>query len=83
MIKVWVTKYALTQGIFEKTGEVDEECPKMFCARNTGGLDEYYHYPEWHYSLSDAKEHAFKMKLSKIKSLKQKIVKLENIKIKF
>lgn len=45
--KVWVTKYALTQGIIETEGRVSDDFPDMLDAK---GITNYLHGEgkEWH-----------------------------------
>ena len=79
--KVWVTKYALTQGIFSMEGKVSKDTPSVVAQVNVK-------YPfvfalkgvDWHETLEEAVDQAEKMRLKKIKSLQKQIKKLENIK---
>lgn len=75
---VYITKYALTQGIFERTAEVCEDINTRMISV-IGNLKEYYHKPYWHETLEDAKKHAESMRLKKIESLKKQIRKLEGM----
>lgn len=77
-MKVWITKYALTQGIFEKEAEscsVDEDGKMISVERYT-----YYHKPFWHETKEDALKHAEEMRIKKIQSLTKQIEKLRLIK---
>lgn len=84
-MKVWITKWALTQGIFE--AEVVSECLLSDPTRNT--ISAYYQgIPlffygrgrEWHETKESAIKKAKKMRKKKIASLKMQIEKLENMK---
>lgn len=79
-MKVWITKYALTKGIFAE--EVDacfHISPKMVAdrGRNTTCYTTCYHKPDWHENLSDAIAQAETMRARKIKSLEKQIAKLK------
>ncbi len=82
-MKVWITKYALTQGIYEIEAErcinVDEN---MISDINTKGMLYHGEGREWHILKENAIKKAEKMKLDKISSLKKQIIKLENMKFK-
>lgn len=74
-MKVWITKYALTKGIFEC--EV-EPCfninPNMVAGR---GLHEYFHGNDWHRTREAAVIRANEMRAVKIKSLQKSLAKLQ------
>jgi hypothetical protein len=87
--RVWVTKYALTQGIFEKEAELcdSDKTGGMILCRNDpntnvfwGGL-EYYHGEgkEWHYTLESAQARAELMRTKKLASLKAAAEKIKKI----
>ena len=75
-MKVWITKYALTEGIVEKEAE------KL----STGGIQTVEQYPafyrgkDWHGTREAAVKRANEMKEIKIHSLKRQIKKLEDMK---
>lgn len=78
-MKAWITKYALTKGILERSirsfdGETAEDI--------TGGhlRAKYYRKGEWHESKISAIEKAEEMRKKKIASLKKQIEKLEKMK---
>lgn len=80
-MKVWITKYALTDGITEveliaKHKVVDEI--KYFCKNDSGNiltLDE----KDFSWSLGEAQYKAEEMRRKKIESLKKQIEKLEEM----
>lgn len=84
-MKVWITKYALTQGIIEK--EVYEDCLRIDPSGNVisvklNGFITYFHGlgNEWHKTKESAISKAEKMRQRKISSLKNQIEKLEKMK---
>ena len=82
-MKVWITKYALTKGIYEIDAEFCESVdPTMQMIKNpTNRYGEYYNGEgkEWHKTKEKAVEGANSMRLDKIKSLKKQIEKLEKM----
>lgn len=77
-MKVWITNYALTKGILEKEAT---ECGDGMI--NTGEkLGNFFHGEgdEWHRTKESAIKKAEEMRLKKIASLKNQIVKLEKMK---
>lgn len=77
-MKVYITKYALTQGIFEKEAEdrgdevikTVDEWPALFHGEGK----------EWHRTKESAVKRAEEMKIKKIQSLGKQIEKLKNLK---
>lgn len=79
-MKVWITKYALTQGIIEKEAreckgfdgmiQTEEKYPAYF--RGEG--------KDWHRTKESAIKRAEDMRQKKIESLKKQIKKLEEMK---
>ena len=80
-MKVWITKYALTQGIFEIEAE---ECGMGFpgMIQTKEEYPSYYHKEgkDWHRSKESAIKRAEEMRQKKISSLKKKLEKLEKMK---
>lgn len=84
-MKVWITKYALTKGIFET--EVTSKCldidptGNMICITENG-FNSYCHGEgkEWNKDKESAIKRADEMKKKKISSLKKQIEKLKNMK---
>lgn len=75
--KVWITKYALSRGIIETEGRIDEDYPGLLDAK---GIINYLHGEgkEWHRTKESAIAKAEEMRQKKIESLKSLIEKLEN-----
>lgn len=77
-MKVYITKYALTQGIYEIEAKETRE-PDMI--KNVENSLELYRGKgkEWHLNKEDAIKKAEEMKQKKIKSLKAQIEKFEKM----
>jgi hypothetical protein len=88
--KVWITKYALTQGVF--TAENVELCLDTvpdgsmisFKTQNDPsgfGYVQMYHKPDWHESREAAKARAEAMRMAKIKTLRKQLDKISTMAI--
>ena len=77
-ITAYVTKYALTTGIFKIKGELCDS--NTFSYKMPGCYSVYATGKEWQKTEKEALEIAEEMRLSKIKSHKKAIEKLENLK---
>ena len=73
-MKVWITKYALTIGILERTGEF---CPPHGVIQYGIGLYAHGEGREWHRTHYSAAKRAEAMRITKIASLKRGIVKMK------
>ena len=73
-MRVWITKYALTEGVQEWEVTQSKDYPNMVF---DGGL--YFHGEgrQWHKTERGAIEKAESIRKTKIKSLQKKIAKLE------
>lgn len=80
---VWVTKYALTDGVREVQGELANSSPSMFVVRSKehGRVDGYYHGEgkEWHRTREAALARAEEMRIAKIASHEKSIAKLRKL----
>lgn len=79
-MKVWITKYALTQGIFEKEAK---ECDRPGMISIDEGYGCVYFHDEgkdWCRTRESAIKRAEEMRQKKIASLKKQIKKLEEMK---
>lgn len=77
---VYITKYALTQGVYAIDGEADRHRPKLFVrTKVSGGPPEYYQKPYWHEHKADAMRHANDLRLRRIATLKKQMTKLEGL----
>lgn len=80
-MKIWITKYALTTGIFSV--EAEDKLTEYGAAafkRSPEHYTEFVSKNDFYYSLEHAKEHAEKMRIKKIKSLENQIKKISEIK---
>jgi hypothetical protein len=74
-MRVWITKYALTRGIYSvDVVQVDDKMVKEHM-RDHGYA--YYHKPYWHETVAAAHEHAIKMMNRRRVSLQTEIRKLD------
>lgn len=78
-MKVWITKYALTRGVFEMEVESQSEDGTAVYGKS---LNDCYHGEgrEWHRTKVSAIKKAEEMRQKKIESLKKQIKKLEQLK---
>jgi len=81
-MKVWITKYALSDGILEKDAAERRDDGTMITVPWKNGWNEvaYFHKNEWHDDKGTAIARAEGMRVSKIASLKKQIAKLEAMK---
>lgn len=76
-MKVYITKYALSSGIFDidaeigESGMVSENSEYHRCFHGEG--------KEWHKTLENAKKYAEDMRLKKVASLKKQLAKYEKM----
>lgn len=76
-MKVWVTKYALTEGVYEV--EVRKTQSPSYVA-GKGPRDNYHgEGRQWHRTEAGALAKAEQMRLAKIKSLQKSISRLEQL----
>jgi hypothetical protein len=69
IIDVWITKYALTQGILVTKAEHCIGVSEKMIAVTSGDIRATYHTPEWHTSREAAEAHVARMIAAKVKSL--------------
>ena len=79
-MKVWITKYALTEGIYSSEAEACSS-PHIIVIKGDGinEFDQYFRRGEWFESRSDACDAADDMPERKIKSLRKQIARLEEL----
>ncbi len=75
-MKIYITKYALTNGIEEIEAETTQ-FPNMI--KTVGKYPQIFHKPFWYESKEEAIEHAEILRKRKIESLKKSIKKFEKI----
>jgi hypothetical protein len=78
---VYITKYALTIGVFVSEMEIQNEGKSCFGKPEGFIWSVSFNGDEFHLTKEEAIEHIEKMRKTEIKSLKKKIHKLENLKI--
>lgn len=76
-MKVWVTKYALTQGIQTYETGVTVVGHHMVKIRIPGTFDEFFHKGEWFESEEEAIAKATEMRDAKIASIRKKLFALK------
>ena len=79
-MKVWITKYALTRGIYEIEAKVCKSVNSQMIQEVGGQYSMYYHNDEWHETKKEAVAYAESMRDKKIASLKKKIKNLKELK---
>lgn len=79
-MKVWITKWALSEGIVEREAQATHVNGMIGIIGDSGYMT-YLHNEgtHWHRSHADAVIRADAMRLKKIASLKQQIKRLENL----
>lgn len=80
-MKVWITSYALTKGVFEIEAEICEDTiyQGSMIKEVSEGLPIYYHKPHWWHSKELALVRAEQMRNAKIKSMEKQIEKLKKL----
>ena len=78
-MKVWISKYALTTGIFERQVKVCDGNPDMVETMMDKSFQSYFHVGEWHTTKAEAILKAEDMRQRKIASLKKQLAKLETM----
>ena len=68
LMRVFVTKYALTSGIQDREAELCKEGRRMICCRD-GAYVEYFHGQDWHTTHRDAEDRVRDMVAAKLESL--------------
>jgi hypothetical protein len=82
-MRAWITKYALTSGVFTVEAELcsDTTARMIKFRRSSEHYVEYAHGMDWHTSRSDAMDRVDDMIAAKIKSLQKQLKKLESMTI--
>jgi hypothetical protein len=80
MDKVWITKYATTQGILELENSEFEVCGKnLIRVASPDGGHVYFHGDEWHATYETARDKALAMISAKKKSATRTLAKLNSL----
>lgn len=80
MVKVYITKYALSSGIFSVHGELFANDGAVSYRREGGRFIEHAHGKDFHLTAEEALARAEEMRISKLKSLEKKIKNLSEMK---
>ena len=78
--KYWVTKYALTQGIFQVEAELVKSSDVTIRVSKPSGITTYYHKNEWYLTKQEAVSRAKEMQKKMLISLQERIKKIEALK---
>lgn len=84
-MKIYVTKYCLTQGILEVNAERGAEHPDVAIVRpqrGSYGIASFYHRNQWFENRDDAIANAESRRIKKIDSLNAQLSKLRDLKFK-
>lgn len=74
---VYITKYALTQGIIKREAE-KSSADDMIYVRG-GFCDHYYHKGEWHTTMDAAERRAELMRKNKLVSMKKQAERIKKM----
>lgn len=77
-MRVWISKYALTKGLYETEGVISTTSSSMIKEVDVDYPD-FFHGNEWHENKKEAIARAEEMRTKKIASLNKKLKKLEDM----
>lgn len=77
--KIYITKYALTQGIIEADADFRNEGDTICNAKYGVGRREFFHKDQYSFERSDAVVQATSMRDKRIKSLTKQLNKLQKL----
>lgn len=75
----YITKFALTGGIFEKRVELCSDISADMVSVVGSPHHETYHGNDWHRTIDSARERAEQMRTAKIASLRKSLAKFEKL----
>ena len=78
-MKAWITKYALTSGIWMVDGKVCHDISDTMLEYRKSECTQYAHGKDWHRTPAAAIARAEEMRKKKISSLRKSIAKLESL----
>jgi hypothetical protein len=78
-MKVYITKYWQTEGVFQVEAETFDDTPGM-CRYLNGKYFNYIHGRDWHKTIEAAQERFESLRAKKIAVMQAKINKLKNMK---
>lgn len=79
MTIAFITRYALTTGIYKVEGEVKDDI-FMQLRNGRGAFDQYFFGKDWHLTEEEAIARAEEMRIRKLKSLDAQIKKISLLK---
>lgn len=79
MTKFYITKYALTEGVFSVDGE---RCSDNFVSYRRHGFTQYAHGKDFHEDEQMALADAERRRVNKIAAIKKSLLKLEKMTFK-
>lgn len=79
-MKVFVTKYALTQGIIEREADYCSYLSIGIIKARGPYTFEYYHKPFWYETMEEAIAHAETIRDKKLKSIEKQMKRIKSIK---
>lgn len=80
VITVWISKYALTTGVFQIQATICHFINENMIAQRGGPSNACYHKPHWHLTLEEALVQAEKMRVKKEISLARALQKIQRLK---
>lgn len=81
-MKVWITKYALTDGIYAVEAQATHSERMVVFTRGESGNTQYAHGHDWHKTQESALARAEEIRAKRIKSLKKSLAELEKMEFK-
>lgn len=80
-MRVWITKYALTSGIYTADATLCDDISDTMIAVETGGPRACFHGADWHRTKESALARAEEMRIAKLKSLDKQARRISSMKI--
>ena len=80
MTKAYITKYALTEGVYEVCGDLSEFTGGLFVEKILGVYPQYHGRGDWHLTPEAAIAKAEEMRIKKLQSLDKQMKKLSALK---
>lgn len=79
MTTIWISKYALTQGVYPVEASEIHKSETMAVVPPVGdlGLTQYFHGKHWHLTQANANAEAQRMRTRKVASLKKQLERLQ------
>lgn len=81
MTIVYITKYAITTGVYSAEADVKGDMAVQRVQRAKGsGYAQYFHGKDWHLTEDEALDRAEEMRIAKLKSLDKQMKKISALK---